>query len=82
MIKICLKIKYRIIFIFKFKTIKRIKVINNKKICVTSSKGNFLINRRCPHQGSFLETGYLNDNILTCRWHGCPVFIDIKGEKI
>ena len=82
MIKIYLKIKYRIIFIFTFRTMKPIKIINNEKICVTSSKGNFLIDRRCPHQGSFLENGYLNDNILTCRWHGCPTFIDIKGQKI
>ena len=80
--KLYMKIKYRIIFLFKFKTIKPIKIINDDKICVTSFKGNYIINRRCPHQGAFLETGYLNDNVLTCRWHGCPIFINVKGEKV
>ena len=80
--KLYMKIKYRIIFLFKFKTIKPIIIINDDKICVTSSKGNYIINRRCPHQGAFLEKGYLNDNVLTCKWHGCPIIINVKGEKV
>ena len=67
MIKLFMKAKNRIIFLLKYKTIKPIKIINNEKICVSSSKGNYLINRRCPHQGAFLERAYLNDNILTAQ---------------
>ena len=82
MIKLFMKAKNRIIFLLKYKTIKPIKIINNEKICVSSSKGNYLINRRCPHQGAFLERAYLNDNILTCHWHGCKIYINLKGKKV
>ena len=82
MIKIFIKIKYRLIFFNKYKTLKPIKIINEDLICVSSSKGNYLINRRCPHQGAFLEKAYLNDNILTCHWHGCRFVINKIGEQI
>jgi len=82
MIKIYNYIKYRLIFFIKYKTIKPIKIINEDLICVSSSKGNYLINRRCPHQGAFLEKAYLNDNILICHWHGCRFIINKIGEKI
>ena len=53
------RVKNRLLFIYKYKTIKSMKVINNNQICVSSSKGNFIISRRCPHQGAFLEKAFL-----------------------
>ena len=76
------KIYYRIIFYFKYRTFKPIKIINEHLICVSSSKGNYSLPRRCPHKGAFLEKGYLYDNVLVCSWHGCKFYINIKGKKV
>jgi len=76
------RVKNRLLFIYKYRTIKSMKIINNDQICVSSSKGNFIISRRCPHQGAFLEKAFLHDNVITCHWHGCKIFTDIVGEKV
>ena len=81
MTKILNRIKYRSFFLFKYKTIKPIIKINNDKLCVSSSKGNYIISRMCPHQGAYLEKGYLKDNVITCHWHGCKIYTNIVGVK-
>ena len=80
--KLLLILYYRIKFYYKFKSFKPVKVTNENEILVCSSKGIFLLNRRCPHQGAYLEKAFKKDNILICHWHGCKVFSDLKGKKI
>ena len=82
MFTITQKLYYRFIFAFKFKTLKTFKVLNKNDLYLSSSKGNYKIKRRCPHQGAFLEKGYIDDNKITCHWHGCKIYINIIGEKI
>lgn len=75
-------IKYKISFILRFKTFQSIALLDNNTIAICCSKGIFKLNRRCPHQGAFLEKSYKNDNILTCHWHGCKFLVDVIGEDI
>tara|TARA_B100001059_G_C17630134_1_gene473987 strand:- start:132 stop:380 length:249 start_codon:yes stop_codon:yes gene_type:complete len=82
MIKIFSLVINRIKFSIKFKTLKKIRVINDDFLYLSSSKGNFKINRRCPHQGAYLDKAYINDNIITCHWHGCKIYINAIGKKI
>lgn len=30
----------------------------------------FAVENRCPHAGAYLNEGIVEDNILTCIWHG------------
>tara|TARA_B100001250_G_scaffold97518_1_gene81827 strand:- start:125 stop:388 length:264 start_codon:yes stop_codon:yes gene_type:complete len=81
MIRILNIIINRIIFSIKFKTLKKVLVVGDKYLYLSSSRGNFKINRRCPHQGAYLEKAYINDNIVTCHWHGCKIYINAIGKK-
>ena len=77
-----LTIKYKILFLLKFKTLRSKILLNRNEIAVCCSKGIFKLDRRCPHQGAFLENSYKHDNILTCHWHGCKILVNTKGKKI
>lgn len=71
------------LYFIKFKTLKRIKVLQNKDfICLPTSKGIYKVTRRCPHQGAYLEQGYVNDDIIICRWHGSKICASKLGEKV
>ena len=67
------KILNRFIFLVKYGSLKSIKLLNDREILVCTSKGIFKINRRCPHQGAYLEKSFKKDNVLTCHWHGCKI---------
>ena len=77
-----LMIQYKILFLLKFKTLRSKILLNRNEIAVCCSKGIFKLDRRCPHQGAFLENSYQRDNILTCHWHGCKIVVDAKGKKM
>ena len=81
MFKFFANIKYRIIFIFRYKTFRAIQVINNKTIAVSCSKGIYLVNRRCQHLGAYLDQAFKNDNVIICNWHGCRINVDSIGSK-
>ena len=82
MFNLIIRFYYRFLFVLKYNTLKSHKVINENDLYITSSKGNFRINRRCPHQGAYLENALIKDNIVTCHWHGCKIYINVLGEKI
>ena len=75
-------LKNKILFCLRFKTLKSIMAINDYEVVVYCSKGIFKMDRRCPHQGAYLEGFFKKDNILTCHWHGCRLTVDLKGERI
>ena len=35
-----------------------------------TDRGYFALENRCPHAGAHLHEGIIEDNILTCIWHG------------
>jgi 3-phenylpropionate/trans-cinnamate dioxygenase ferredoxin subunit len=41
----------------------------------------FALENRCPHAGAHLHEGILDDNILTCIWHGWKFDIE-SGQCI
>lgn len=72
---------FRVIFSFKFFTIKKCKIIN-KDLIIPTSKGIYSIHRFCPHQNAPLEKSFISNNIIVCHWHGCKLLINKKGIKI
>lgn len=70
----------------------RNKLINaeGKMIAVWNINNEFFaVNAVCPHRGGPLEQGSLNQNVVTCPWHGwqfdvktgtSPVFPQAKLE--
>jgi nitrite reductase (NADH) small subunit len=51
-----------------------------KPIAVFNVEGNFYaINAICPHMGGPLQSGVLNENVITCPWHGWTFCVD-TGE--
>ncbi len=35
-----------------------------------TTEGYFAVENRCPHAGAYLHEGQIENNILTCPWHG------------
>tara|TARA_B100000575_G_scaffold290413_1_gene294062 strand:+ start:899 stop:1144 length:246 start_codon:yes stop_codon:yes gene_type:complete len=73
---------FRIIFFFKFKTLKKYMIKDEKLLILPTSKGIFKIDRYCPHQNAPLEKAFIKDNIIVCHWHGCKMQINRKGIKV
>ena len=69
----------RLGFLLRYRTLKKIIVHpgNVHKIIVCHRGKISTIQRRCPHQGALLETGYFEGDHLLCPWHGCKF---LKGE--
>lgn len=45
--------------------------VNNKDVAVFFTQGQyFAIDDMCPHAAASLSSGYLEDGIVTCPWHG------------
>ncbi len=45
--------------------------MNDKDVAVFFHNGEyFAIDDRCPHAGSSLSSGYVEDGVVTCPWHG------------
>jgi nitrite reductase/ring-hydroxylating ferredoxin subunit len=73
---------FRLYFIYKFKSFKKLLVLNNQTLVTFTSQGIYQIPRRCPHQGAFLENAFKKDNLLICNWHGCKINIFYSGKNI
>ncbi len=68
----------------KLDTLKQKKkmglVINNKPILLAYTKnGVFAIRDKCPHMGSPLSPGILEEDVITCKFHGLPISVE-TGE--
>ncbi len=45
--------------------------VNHQDVAIFHVGGEyFAINDRCPHAGASLSSGYVEDGIVTCPWHG------------
>ena len=45
--------------------------VNGKEIALFNVGGNFCaIDDTCPHRGGPLSEGSMEDNVVTCPWHG------------
>jgi len=56
--------------------------INNRPILLVYTKnGVFAIRNKCPHMGSPLASGVLEDGVITCKFHGLPISVE-TGEVI
>lgn len=56
--------------------------INNLPILLAyTSKGIFAVRDKCPHMGSPLSTGVLENEIITCKFHGLPISLE-TGEVV
>ena len=75
-------LKYRLIFLYKYKTLKNFVIQNNEFLILPSSKGIYKMKRFCPHQNAPLEKAFKKDNIIICHWHGCKMQINKKGVRI
>jgi nitrite reductase (NADH) small subunit len=53
---------------------------DGKQIALFNSNGQiYAVGGTCPHLGGPLGEGYLDDNLVTCPWHGWQ--FDIKSGK-
>ena len=50
--------------------------ISDNVFVVRISSGIIATQRRCPHSGADLASGYVKDGTLRCAWHNLP--IDLK----
>ncbi len=54
--------------------------INNLPILLAyTSKGIFAVRDKCPHMGSPISSGILENEIITCKFHGLPISLE-TGE--
>ena len=72
---------YRVRFIFKYKTLKAVKNVNESQIAAPCAQGIFVLGRRCPHQGALLNRSKITSDRIICHWHGCKIKIN-SGQKI
>ncbi len=58
-------------------------VINNRQILLVYTKnGVFAIKDKCPHMGSPLLPGLLEDGVITCKFHGLSISVETgKGTN-
>jgi len=70
---------FRTVFVFKYKTLRKMRVTAAGRLTVYTPDGIFTIPRFCPHQGAPLENGYLKGSRLVCHWHGCN--LDVPSRR-
>jgi nitrite reductase/ring-hydroxylating ferredoxin subunit len=56
-----------------------LKVNNLPILLAYTTKGIFAVRDKCPHMGSPLSNGILEDDIITCKFHGLPISLE-TGE--
>ncbi len=57
------------------------RTVDGKDILIANIGGNYYaVSDTCPHAGASLSEGSLNENIVTCGWHGAK--FDCKTGKL
>jgi len=57
----------------------RVKIKNRDILLASTENGIFAIQDKCPHRGSSLVSGILENGIIVCKDHGLPISVE-SGE--
>lgn len=68
-------------FVCEIETLKKKKMISikikNRDILVAyTENGIYAIHDKCPHRGSLLSNGNLENGIIKCKDHGLPISLE------